>query len=151
MRAFLLVLTSLPGPLFAACPEGEALVFSCKTDTKRSVSVCQATDTISYRYGKPGQPPDIILSEKNAAFRWEHGEGVSSGVADDLYFRSGPVEYSISHLAVTEDPSDRSAHISVVQPGKENHYVQCDGASIRFNPRAIRAAPRELTEGTPVF
>lgn len=151
MRIYLLALALLPAPLLAACPAGDALVFSCTTDTKKEVRVCQGKDAINYRYGKPGQPPEIIVPERNGQFRWEHGEGVSSGVADDFYFRNGAVEYSISHLAATEDPSDRSAHIAVLQPGKESRFIECEPASIRFNPKVIRATQRELTEGTPNF
>lgn len=141
-----LALAALPAPLLAACPAGEAEVFSCTMDTKKSVNVCQGRDAISYRYGRAGQPPEIVVPESNSDFRWEHSEG-TGGRMDDLYFRRGKVSYVLSYQGAADDPQNQMAHLAVAQPGKDDRYIECDTATIRFNPKAIKATPRELTEG----
>lgn len=143
-----LALAVLPAPLLAACPAGEAQVFSCTTDTKKAVHVCQGRDTISYHYGRPGQPPEIVVPEENATFHWGHSEG-TGGVMDDLHFRRGQVSYVLSYQGAADDPENRMAHLAVEQPGKATSYRQCEEGSIRFNPKAIKAAPRDLIEGMP--
>lgn len=148
MRTYLLVLALLPAPILAACPAGEAEVFTCKTDTKKEVHVCQGKDTISYRYGKPGQPPEIVVPEKNATFHWGHSEG-TGGRLDDLYFRRGQVAYVLSYQGAPHDPDNQMAHLAVEQPGRPASYRQCEERSIHFNPEAIKATPREVSDGAP--
>lgn len=134
-----------------ACEPGEKLVFSCPTDKGKHVEVCQAATAIHYTYGKPGQPPKLKLSEKNQTFVWEHGEGVGSGVGDDLVFKNGATSYTISHVSNFDDPTDTEAHILIRQPGKEDAYIQCASGKAKFNPNAIKAKSRGMSEGVPSF
>jgi hypothetical protein len=151
MKLTALVPFFLWAPISAlACGPGETLVFSCPTDRGTQIEVCQAKTTIHYTYGKPGQPPELKLSEKNADFVWEHGEGVSAGIGDDLIFRNGATRYLISHVSNFDDRSNVNAHMTVMQPGKDNISIECF-KKIRFNPAAIKARQREMTEGTPSF
>lgn len=143
--AFLLCLSP---PAVFACEPGEKLVFSCPTDTRKHVEVCQAATDIHYTYG---QPPELKLSEKNETFVWEHGEGVSAGIADDLLFKNGNTTYLISHVSNFDDRSNVNAHMTVMQPGKANVSIECVAKKIKFNPAAIKARQREMTEGTPSF
>ncbi len=133
------------------CAPGETLVFSCPTDRGTQIEVCQGKTAIQYNYGKPGQAPEVKLSEKNETFVWEHGEGVSAGIGDDLIFRNGATRYLISHVSNFDDRSEVNAHLTVIQPGKANVSIECVAKKIRFNPAAIRAPQREMTEGTPSF
>ena len=147
----LALLTSL-APIFAlACAPGETLVFSCPTDRGTQIEVCQAKNAIHYTYGKPGLAPELKLSGKNETFVWEHGEGVSAGIGDDLIFRNGATRYLISHVSNFDDRSEVNAHLTVMQPGKANVSIECVAKKIRFNPAAIKAPQREMTEGTPSF
>lgn len=134
-----------------ACAPGDTLVFSCPTDQGKHVEVCQAKAAIHYIYGKPGQAPELKLSEKNSTFVWEHGEGVSAGIADDLIFHNGATRYVISHVSNFDDRSDVSAHLTVMWPGKDNSYIECVADKIRFDPTAIKARQRKMTEGAPSF
>lgn len=145
------LLLCLSPSVVLACEPGEELVISCPTDKGKHVEVCQAATTIKYRYGKPGQPPELELSEKNRTFVWEHGEGVGSGVGDDLVFKNGAASYTISYVSNFDDITDTEAHILIRQPGKEDAYIQCASEKAKFNPKAIRAKPREMSEGVPSF
>lgn len=148
-RIVVLLLCLSPTTIFA-CEPGEKLVFSCPTDTRKLVEACQAPTAIHYRYGKPGQP-ELKLSEKNQAFVWEHGEGVGSGVGDDLVFKNGATSYTISHVRNFDDITDTEAHILIRQAGKEDAYIQCASGKAKFNPNAIKAKSREMSEGIPSF
>jgi hypothetical protein len=151
MKLTALALLSLWAPMSAlACGPGETLVFSCPTDRGTQIEVCQAKTTIHYTYGKPGQAPELKLWEKNSDFVWEHGEGVSAGIGDDLIFRNGATRHLISHVSNFDDRSNVNAHMTVMQPGKDNISIECV-KRIRFNPAAIKARQREMTEGTPSF
>lgn len=149
-RILALLLCLSPSAVFA-CEPGEKLVFSCPTDTRKHVEVCQSATAIHYTYGKPGQPPELKLSEKNADFVWEHGEGVSAGIADDLLFKNGTTTYLVSHVRSFDDPKDSLAHLTVMQPGKEHIYIDCVAENTKFNPSAIKAKQREMSEGVPSF
>lgn len=152
MKLTALALLAGLAPISAlACTAGEALVFSCPTDRGTQIEVCQGKTAIRYTYGKPGLAPELTLSEKNETFVWEHGEGVSAGIGDDLIFRNGDTRYLISHISNFDDRSNVNAHMTVMQPGKDNISIECVAKKIRFNPAAIRAPQREMTEGTPTF
>lgn len=152
MKLTALALLAGLAPISAlACTAGEALVFSCPTDRGTQIEVCQGKSAIRYTYGKPGLPPELTLSEKNETFVWEHGEGVSAGIGDDLIFRNGATRYLISHVANFDDRSNVNAHMTVMQPGKANVSIECVAKKIKFNPAAIKARQREMTEGTPSF
>ena len=67
-RTTLALLAGLAPISALACAPGEALVFSCPTDRGTQIEVCQGKTAIHYTYGKPGQAPDLKLSEKNETF-----------------------------------------------------------------------------------
>jgi len=132
-----------------ACEAGEHLVFACPTSQGKHIEVCQGPTAISYAYGKSGQKPELKLSESNASFVWEHGEGVSVGIADELIFHHGSARYFISHVRNFDDPSDYEAHLTVIQQGKENLYLDCVASKIKFYPGVIKAQKREMSQGMP--
>lgn len=150
IRTVALLLCLSPSAVLA-CEPGEKLVFSCPTDKGKHVEVCQGPTAIHYAYGKPGQPAELKLSENNADFVWEHGEGVGSGVGDDLVFKRAATSYTISHVSSFDDITDTEAHILVRQPGKEDAFIQCASGTSKFNPSAIKAKSREMAEGAPTF
>lgn len=146
MNRGLVFLCSLAaGPALATCPTGETPVFSCLA-TSKEVQVCQGRDTVAYRYGRPGKP-EITLSEKNAVFDWEHGEAPGAGTLDYLTFRNASTRYVITHQSGHDDPEGAVAHLTVIQ-GQKQHIIDCVSA-IRFNPSAIKARPKQISEGTP--
>ena len=131
-----------------ACDAGERPVFSCTTAHGKQVEVCQATQLIHYAYGAPGKPAELRLSKANEAFVWEHYEGVSSGIEDDLTFDNGSTRYLITHVADFDDPSKAEANIVVIQPGSANRYIGCS-SGIRFDASAIKEQPQTSDGGLP--
>ncbi len=133
-----------------ACGPGEKPAFSCLTDTSKQVQVCQGASAIAYRYGKPGKPPELVISQKNAGLVWEHGEGVSVGIMDELKITNGNTSYRISHTADFHDPLVTNAHIQIDRPGKETEDIECTSAIV-FTPKNIKARSREMTESASSF
>ena len=129
-----------------ACDAGEQVVFSCSTAHGKQVEVCQAPQSIHYAYGAPGKPAELRLSKTNEEFSWQHFEGVSSGIEDDLTFDNGSTRYMITHVADFDDPSKADANIVVMQPGSASRYIGC-ASGIRFDASAIKAEPRPPSEG----
>ena len=143
MKRFVLVMTLAPGLCWAACPTGEASVFSCATDNAKQLHVCQGRDAITYRYGKPGKAPELTLSENNAAFAWEHGEAPRAGILDYLTFNNGNTRYVITHQAGYDDPAGASAHLTVFT-GQAQRNIDCV-SKLRFDPKAIKARSRDIS------
>ena len=132
-----------------ACAAGDKLVFACPTDNGKHIKVCQGPATIHYTFGKPGLKPELTLSVQNADFVWEHGEGVGSGIGDDLVFRNGRTQYTISHVSNFDDLTDTVANLWISEPGKKNVSIDCAAGKAKFNPTAIKARQREMSEGIP--
>ena len=150
IRTVALLTCLLPSAVFA-CEPGDKLVFGCPTDKGKQVKVCQGPTAIHYTYGKPDQPAELKLSENNQTFVWEHGEGVGSGAGDDLLFKNGATHYTVSHVSNFDDITDTEAHILIRQAGKEDAFIQCASGKAKFNPNAIKAKQREMSEGVPSF
>lgn len=132
-----------------ACASGHKLVFACPTANGKHIEVCQGPAAIHYSFGKRGQKPELTLSARNEDFVWEHGEGVGSGIGDDLVFRNGKTQYTISHVSNFDDPTDTVANLWISEPGKENVSIDCAAGKAKFNPTAIEAKQREMSEGIP--
>lgn len=147
MRALFLLLCASPGAALAACPSNEVPVFSCLADTNKEIRVCQGAQAITYRYGSPGKTAELTLSAANGSFEWEHGESPSAGIIDYMSFNSGSTRYLIEHQSVYDDPSDASAHLTIVQ-GKTPRTIECV-SQLRFSPKDIKAQPKDLGEATP--
>jgi len=147
MKASLIAFVLALCPVAAlACDAGEQQVFSCATANGKQVEVCQAPQSIHYAYGAPGKPAELRLSKTNEVFSWEHYEGVSSGVEDDLAFDNGSTRYLITHVADFDDPSRVDANIVVMQPGSANRYIGC-ASGIMFDASAIKTKPRPQSDG----
>ena len=147
MKASLIAFVLALCPVAAlACDAGEQLVFSCTTAHGKQVEVCQAPQSINYAFGAPNKPAELRLSKANEAFVWEHDEGVSSGIEDDLNFDNGSTRYLITHVADFDDPSKAVANIVVMQPGTANRYIEC-ASGIKFDASAIKAEPHPQSDG----
>ena len=149
MKASLIAFVLALCPIAAlACDAGAQPVFSCTTAHGKQVEVCQAPQSIHYAYGAPGKPAELRLFKANETFVWEHYEGVSSGIEDDLNFDNGSTRYLITHVANFDDPSKANANIVVIQPGSTNSYIEC-ASGIRFDASAIKATPQNSDEVAP--
>jgi hypothetical protein len=147
MRALFLFLCVSPSAALAACPSTEVSVFSCLADTNKEIRICQGAQAITYRYGSPGKRAELTLSAANESFEWVHGESPSAGILDYMTFNSGSTRYLIEHQSVYNDPSDASAHLTVVQ-GETRRTIECV-SQLRFSPKGIKAQPNDLGEATP--
>jgi len=136
-------------PQGTLCSATEKVVFSCSTG-KRMVSVCQtdASGAVQYRFGKPGNTPDIVLPE-NPASREGVVRGTTSfsgGGGAYIAFTKGDTRYVV-HDYVGQRGEDTG--IDVEGRGKKTISIQCVGlptgnlendvpASIPVDPQSMR-------------
>lgn len=74
---------------------------------------------------------------------------MSSGIGNDLIFRTGEAQHIISHVSSYDDPTDSAADLWISEPGKDNISIDCASGKAKFNPAVIKAERREMSEGTP--
>ena len=139
----------LPLPALA-CGVGEKPVFSCVTTKGKEIKVCQAPTAIKYSFGKPGQPPEMALSEGNKSFEYVTDSGSGMGT-DDLNFINGKTKYNLQIFTVFERQySDsktefsESATLNVFQGIKQVATIECKDPTITFDPKAIITRAKKL-------
>jgi hypothetical protein len=74
---------------------------------------------------------------RNEAFVREHGEWVSAGNGDDLFFRNSATRYLIWHVSNFDNRSDANAHLTVMHPA-----VFPITSSVSRQRQRIRQAPK---------
>ena len=100
MRAQLSLLTLLAlGPADAqaqaTCPAGQDTLFACTTRNGKRVQVCDAGETINYRFGRPGKPPEMSLDvprERASTWQWP---GVGRTTTYSVILPSGDKSYTV--------------------------------------------------------
>ena len=97
MKIILIAALLLPLPALA-CGAGEKPVFSCTTTKGKEIKVCQAPTAIKYSFGKPGQPPELTLSESNKTFLYEV-DGGSASEYQTFTFKNGNTHYVLNNLS----------------------------------------------------
>lgn len=131
----LFAIALLSPTLALACEPGEALVFSCTTAKGKPVEICQAADTVNYRFG--GKEMEVKVS--NADLKWEQDSG-SGGGTDDLHFPNGDTTYQVSY-GESYDGS-KGARVYVMRGSKQLADVQCTDGTVQFTPEALKAEHR---------
>jgi len=122
-------------PASPACAEGEHTAFSCRVGTKQ-VAVCfvaaEAGDWLQYRFGRPGQTPELVWpAGPTAAARAAEGrvESYSGGGSSWLRFRRGDHAYvvytGIGRWGAGGETVERSG-VVVERRGQAVAHLRCD-------------------------
>ena len=149
MKSLVLAALLLPLPALA-CDKGEKPVFSCVTTKGKEIKVCQATTAITYSFGKPGQPPELTLSEDNGTFDYLADSGSGMGT-EYLNFKNGKTRYNLEIFTVfdrqysdSKTEFSESASLNVMQGGKSLAVLDCKEPTIKFDPSAIVANAKKV-------
>lgn len=138
MRPILIALfLTLPLPLSAACAIGEAEIFSCTFNSgKKSVEICQRSDTVSYRFGVPGRPSELALSHPMSAVAYAPWNGIGRAIWESVEFQNADVTYivgmSLDKVTAVEGGNPFGGSIEIRQNGAEIAYLECDADSADF-------------------
>ena len=117
------------------CPLGETQAFHCVTIKGKPVQICQAKDTVNYRFG--GRP-DLEIKVPNGQLKWRTGNG-SGAFFNELTFPKGNTLYQVLYTESFKGPPHRDAEIQVYREGTQLADVQCSGGSASFNPSVLKA------------
>ena len=149
MKIILIAALLLPLPALA-CGAGEKPVFSCTTTKGKEIKVCQAPTAIKYSFGKPGQPPELTLSESNKTFLYEV-DGGSASEYQTFTFKNGKTHYVLNNLSnfskiglngEIEIQGSEEASLEVTQGGKSLATLECKQSTIDFDRHAITVKPK---------
>lgn len=140
MKALLATALLMPS-LAWACEPDEAQVFSCTTAKGKVAQVCQAADTVNYRFGQIGKP-EMEVKVPSADLKWEQDAG-SGGGTDDLHFPNGDTTYQISYSeGWGGGQTVKGARIYVMRNGKQAADLQCADGTVEFASDALKAEHR---------
>lgn len=108
------------GALADVCGPTEELLFHCKiNDSSRQVSTCQSGDGLFvYRYGKPGQEPELTLSATPAEVDYTPWNGVGRYIWATLTFDNKGYRYQLAY-SVDKNTSTEEGFLNVFEPGAD--------------------------------
>lgn len=136
MKELIAVALLMPS-MALACEPGEAPVFSCTTAKGKPVEVCQAADTVNYRFAK-----EMEVKVPTAELKWEQDAG-SGGGTDDLHFPNGDTTYQVSYSeGWGGGQTVKGARVYVMRDGKQLADLQCTDGTVEFKPDALKAEHR---------
>lgn len=130
----------------AACAPGEVTVLSCTAKSgARVLDVCIGGDQISYAYGRPGQPPELRLTEPVASVAHQPWNGVGRSIWEaTTFFNPGhayEVFISVDRMA---EGQPTASGVSVQRGGAEVARVDCDPGTDRMTLWAVSDAKQAL-------
>lgn len=85
----------LSGNALAKCSGNDSLVFSCLTQNKKQIEVCDAGRSIKYSFGKPNQKPELALEvsrDTASTYQWQ---GVGRWASYTVEIPNGKTTYSV--------------------------------------------------------
>jgi hypothetical protein len=140
MKALLVICFATMPIIALACGQGEAKVFNCKTRAGKPVEVCQARDTVIYRFGAK---PDMMVKVPTDHMKWEQFIG-SGGTTNILYFPNGETTYQVSHVGMFKGPADEDAWIDAMRGDVRLAEIRCaNGSTSSFDSTALKATTQD--------
>lgn len=130
--------------LYAQCEVKTKEVFSCLTEKKKQIEVCDAGQTINYSYGKVGKPEIAIKVPRADAstFQWA---GVGSWMSYSVNIPNGKTVYSVSWgVDRMDEKHPIEAGVIATVNGKQVANVKCVESTIRQNLEGINLKPSDI-------
>jgi hypothetical protein len=105
------------------CPKGATIKFSCHLkESKKVVSICQASEKITYNFGSPGKVELRLDDQRDIAL---HRTTYATGETLGVRFKSGKYSYELQNIFGGKPPADFEA-LSVRKDGDEIFNKVCD-------------------------
>lgn len=130
--------------LYAKCDVKSKEIFSCFTEKKKLIEICDATKTINYFYGKVGKPEISIKVQRADAstFEWS---GVGRWMTYGIDIPNGNTIYSVSWgLDRLDENHPIEAGVVANINGKMVANVNCVESTIRHNIEGINLKPSDI-------
>lgn len=108
------------------CPAGQQTVFACATTNGKQVQVCDAGATIGYRFGRPGQPPELALNVPRNRARTYQWPGAGRTTTYSVTVPNGDTRYTVySTFDRLADALDFQYGINVEVRGRQVANLRC--------------------------
>jgi hypothetical protein len=115
------------------CAPGEEVLFSCRLENNKIASVCgtksKSGETVAqYRYGQPGQAPELAWPDANSPDRLKFASVPYSGGGEaQLHFLRGDIQYIVYSRVIRTN----------FAAGESNNPALDDGIFVRKADRII--------------
>ena len=132
MFRYLTVALLAPTASFAACPD--TTVLACTTNRgTAALEVCLAGSTVSYRYGPPAGPAEMVLTAALGPGIYRPSTDVGARKYQGLRIANASHAYEswFAFDSLTDTPPE--AGVTVLQGEAITETVQCDPGSITAN------------------
>jgi hypothetical protein len=137
-------------PAFAqTCDAGDALAFQCDFKSGKRLTNCSNASAASYRFGRPGAAPELLLRTPLATLDYATSGG-SSMDTTEIVFRNGRTAYRLEYTTMFEraggggaisHAGGRSGTLVVLSGDRPVAHLQCGEKTIRENFASIRKTP----------
>ena len=149
LRAAMIAACLGTGVPAAAQWKAEETVLTCRIEGQdRMASISLSGTHAIYRYGRPGQQPELTLSSPLADLDYRREDGAGDTIDEIATFANGDTAYRFAagfKNGVQPDPSALRAFglLTVSQAGKVLAKLACSPASIERNPDRLLARMRD--------
>jgi shikimate kinase len=90
------------------------LIFKCSTQNKKSISIYQDGDSLTYKFGKENSKPDMDLTKNKDQLNITQEIPVGTGLNSSVEFKNGIYSYTINEsLNRVSDEHEASAWLDV--------------------------------------
>ena len=109
-------------------------------DRDRVLAVCHDDNRVTYSFGRPGQPPELTLSEPVRTVAYHPWSGVGREIAEGVDFQNGAYAYrtyagfqKLLEGESDDDGVERSfGGVRVLRDGQEIASLVCDPVSVVY-------------------
>jgi len=126
----------------ALCAFGESTLLSCfARDASRSITMCLSGEMVRYAYGRPGQTPELQLTEPITTIAHLPWNGIGRNIWEATKFRNGAFSYEVylsqDRLA---DGFPVSGGVTVMKGTETIATIPCDPGTAAVNLFALSDA-----------
>lgn len=121
---------------------GSKTVFACTTTKGKVVAVCDAGNTLQYRFGSPEETPEMTLSVPRAKASTLQWNGRESPMTYSVQIPNGNTVYEVFVSTDRVGDSHKSTSgINVTIAGKHRATLTCQGDTLRQDLEGILLKP----------
>jgi hypothetical protein len=122
----------VPLPALAdTCNPGEAVLFTCSTESHKRLTLCESKATIVYAFGKEGLRPDIVVTvPRNKASTWQW-KGIGRYVNYSVEVPNGGITYRVySSIDRNVGEATYEAGVEILQKEESLATVLCQETTV---------------------
>lgn len=118
--ALVAILPAVPAAASPCAALGGETVFHCPIDkSSREVTICKfANASFNYRYGKPGQKPELELTRARDEVRYRPDNGIGRFIFESVEFDNKGYRYQVA-VSIDKQENTLEGYLNVFEPGAD--------------------------------